>query len=176
MFKKISLIALGIIVGLLIAAAMKPDEFHVERSISIKAPPERIFPLINDLQAFVRWSPYEQLDPAMQRSFSGAPGGKGAVYSWQGNDKVGSGRMEIISATAPRNVVIQLDFMQPFEAHNTAAFTLTPEGEGTTVTWAMLGPAPFISKVMSIFFSIDAIVGKDFEAGLINLRKIAETP
>ena len=175
MFKKISLLALGIIAGLLIVAAMKPDEFRVERSISIKAPPEKIFPLINNLHAFTTWSPYEKLDPAMQRSYSGPDSGKGAVYAWKGNDKVGEGRMEITNATPPENVLIQLDFMHPFEAHNTAAFTLKPEGDGTIVTWAMFGPAPFVSKLMSIFFSMDGMIGKDFEAGLANLKSLAET-
>ncbi|MDE2600483.1 MAG: SRPBCC family protein [Rhodocyclaceae bacterium] len=175
MFKKISLLALGIIVGLLIAAAMKPDEFRVKRSIRIQAPPERVFPLLNDLHAFTAWSPYEKLDPAMQRTYSGAASGKGAVYAWSGNDKVGVGRMEIVNVTPPESVLIQLDFKEPFEAHNTAAFTLKPEGDGTTVTWAMLGPAPFVSKLMSLFFSMDAMIGKDFEAGLANLKRIAET-
>lgn len=175
MFKKISLLALGIIVGLLIVAALKPDEFRVERSISIKAPPEKIFPLVNDLRAFGTWSPYEKLDPAMQRSYSGPASGKGAVYAWKGNDKVGEGRMEITSSTPPDSVLIQLDFLQPFEAHNTAAFTLKPEGGGTTVTWAMFGPAPFVSKLMSIFFSMDKMIGQDFETGLANLKTLAET-
>lgn len=174
MFKKISLIAAGIIVAILVLAAFKPDEFRVERSVHIKAPPEKIFPLISDLHAFSTWSPYEKLDPAMKRSYSGPASGKGAAYEWQGDKNVGHGRMEITNAAAPNSVLIQLDFLEPFEAHNTAAFTLKPEGDGTVVTWAMFGPANYMSKLMSVFFSIDKMVGTQFEEGLANLKQLAE--
>jgi hypothetical protein len=174
MFKKISLLALGILVGILIIAATRPDEFRVERSISINAPADKIFPLMNDLRAFSIWSPYEKLDPAMKRSYSGPASGVGAVYEWEGNKNVGHGRMEITHATPPTSVLIQLDFFSPFEAHNTAAFTLKPEGDSTTVTWAMFGPAPYMSKVMSLFFSMDSMVGTQFEEGLTNLKQLAE--
>lgn len=174
MFKKISLIALGIIVGILIVAAMKPDEFRVERSVLIQAPAEKIFPLINDLRAFSTWSPYEKIDPAIQRSYSGPARGVGAVYAWKGNDHVGQGRMEITGSTAPGSVLIQLDFLEPMEAHNTAAFTLVPEGSGTRVSWAMFGPAPFMSKIITVFFSMDSMVGEQFSEGLENLKRLAE--
>jgi hypothetical protein len=174
MFKKISLIALGIIAGILIIAAFKPGEFRVERSLAIKAPPETIFPLINDLRAFTTWSPYEKLDPAMKRKHSGAPSGKGAAYEWEGNENVGQGRMEITHSTPPVSVLIQLDFLKPFEAHNTASFTLKPEGDTTVVTWAMFGPAPYLSRVMTVFFSMDNMVGGQFEEGLANLKQLAE--
>lgn len=174
MFKKISLIALGIVVGILIVAAMKPDEFRVERSVLIQAPAERIFPLINDLRAFSTWSPYEKLDPAMQRSYSGPASGAGAVYAWKGNDQVGQGRMEITRSTPPGSVLIQLDFLEPVAAHNTATFTLTPEGSGTRVSWAMFGPAPFMSKIITVFFSMDSMVGEQFAEGLENLKRLAE--
>ncbi|HWV17706.1 MAG TPA: SRPBCC family protein [Rhodocyclaceae bacterium] len=174
MFKKISLIALGIIVGILIVAAMKPDEFRVERSVVIQAPAEKIFPLINDLRAFSTWSPYEKIDPAMQRSYSDPASGVGAVYAWQGNDHVGQGRMEITASTPPDSVLMRLDFQAPMEAHNTAAFTLTPEGAGTRVSWAMFGPAPFMSKIITVFFSMDSMVGAQFSEGLENLKQLAE--
>jgi uncharacterized protein YndB with AHSA1/START domain len=172
--KKISIITVVIIATILVLAAFKPDEFRVERSITIKAPPEKIFPLVNDLHAFSTWSPYEKMDPAMKRSYSGPASGVGAAYEWEGNNNVGHGRMEITNSSAPDNVLIQLDFYDPIEAHNTAAFTLKPEGSATTVTWAMFGPAPFRAKLMSLFFSMDNMVGTQFEEGLENLKQQAE--
>ena len=140
----------------------------------IKAPAERIFPLIADFHQWKAWSPYENKDPAMQRTYSGAASGNGAVYAWQGNKNVGHGRMEILDATQPSKIVIQLDFFTPFEAHNTAEFTLQPAGDGTRVTWLMQGPAPFMSKLMQVFINLDNMVGKDFEVGLANLKGLTE--
>ena len=159
---------------LLLYAATSPDTFRVERSASIKAPPEKIYALINDFHQFGAWSPWEQLDPQMKRSYSGAASGKGAVYAWQGNKEVGAGRMEIMDAVAPSKVLIKLDFLQPFEAHNTTEYTLRTQGDATTVTWAMHGPSPYIAKVMGIFASMDSMVGKDFEKGLAKLKAEAE--
>ncbi len=173
-FRRISLIAAGIILALCGIAASKPDTFRVERSISIKAPADRIFPLINDLHNFTRWSPYEGRDPAMQKSFSPLTTGRGASYAWAGNSEVGEGRMEIIGSTAPGRIIIQLDFSSPIEAHNMVEFALASAGADTRVTWAMEGPMPFVSKLMSIFFSMDAMVGNDFEAGLAKLKNLAE--
>jgi hypothetical protein len=82
--------------------------------------------------------------------------------------------MEITDASAPSKVVIKLDFLVPFEAHNTAEFTMLPQGDGTKLTWLMHGPAPFISKLMQVFMNIDNMVGKDFEVGLANLKKLVE--
>ncbi len=154
-------------------ASTKPDSFTVRRSIAIKAPPEKIIALITDLRGWTAWSPYEAKDPAMKRTHSGAPSGKGAIYEWDGNSKVGSGRMEITDTTADK-VVIKLDFLKPFEGHNTAEFTLVPQGDTTIVTWAMYGPARFITKVMSTFFNLDKMIGDDFEVGLANLKATAE--
>ena len=110
----------------------------------------------------------------MTRSFSGAESGRGAVYAWEGNKNVGSGRMEILEAAVPSQITIKLDFFKPFEGHNTAEFTMLPQGDATSVTWLMHGPAPFISKVMQVFMNIDTMVGKDFEAGLANLKNLTE--
>lgn len=169
----------GLAVLVLIAAAIvyawtQPNDFRVQRSASITAPPEKILPHIADFRAWPAWSPYEKLDPAMTRSVSGAPSGKGAIYTWKGNSKAGAGRMEIIDVIAPSKVTIKLDFQKPFEAHNTAEFTLVPRGETTDVVWAMFGPRPFIAKLMGIVFSMDAMIGKDFETGLANLKALAE--
>jgi len=162
------------IAGVLIVAATKPDSFRVQRSTSIKAPPDRIFPMINDLDTWRSWSPYETKDPAMKRTFGAVTRGKGAVYEWDGDRNVGQGRMEIMESAPPSRVTIKLDFLKPFEAHNTAEFTLEPQGENTNVTWAIFGPMPYVSKVMSTFFNMDTMIGKDFEVGLAGLEAAAE--
>jgi uncharacterized protein YndB with AHSA1/START domain len=177
MFEIIAIVAivLGVAVAIvLILAATKPGSFSVERSTSVKAPPEKIFPWINDFHQWKSWSPYETKDPAMKRSYSGAASGKGAVYGWEGNKNVGSGRMEILDASMPSKIVIKLDFFTPFEGHNTAEFTMLPQGDATNVTWLMHGPASFMSKVMQVFMNLDHMIGKDFEAGLVNLKNITE--
>jgi uncharacterized protein YndB with AHSA1/START domain len=165
------LVALAVILGL---AATKPDSFRYERATSIKAPPEKIYPHIADFHGWAAWSPWEKLDPALKRSYSGTPSGKGAVYEWQGNNKAGSGRMEITDTAAPSKVTIKLDFLKPFEAHNTAEFTLAPRGDATEVRWAMYGASPFMVKLMGIFMNMGDMVGKDFETGLANLKALAE--
>lgn len=162
------------IAALLIFASTKPDTFRVERSVVIASTPEKIVPLINNFHRWASWSPYEKLDPAMKRTFGGDSAGVGAVYEWASNSHAGAGRMEILEA-APLLIKIKLDFLKPFEGHNTAEFLLQPEGSGTKVTWAVYGPSPLLSKVMGIFFDMDHLIGKDFESGLENLKKIAES-
>ena len=158
----------------LIFAATKPNTLRVQRSASVKAPAEKIFPLINDFHQWVSWSPYEPRDPALKRTYSGAESGKGAVYAWDGNKNVGSGRMEILEASSPSKILIKLDFFKPFEGHNTAEFTMLPQGDATLLTWTMHGPAVFMSKVMQVFMNLDHMIGKDFEVGLANLKKLTE--
>lgn len=160
--------------AVLILAAMRPDTFRVQRTASIKAPAEKIFPLINDFHSWTAWSPYEKLDPSMKRTLGGAASGKGAVYEWAGDGKVGAGRMEIKESDAPRKISIQLDFIKPFEGHNVAEFTLQPQGDATSVTWSMEGASPLVAKVMGLFFNMDNMIGKDFETGLANLRAVTE--
>jgi uncharacterized protein YndB with AHSA1/START domain len=167
------LLALAI-AAVLILASRKPDTLRVQRTAAIHASPEKIFPLIVDFHQWRAWSPYEDRDPDLQRSYSGAASGRGAVYAWEGNKNVGSGRMEILDAPAPGKVVIKLDFLKPFEAHNTAEFALVPQGDTTNVTWLMHGPAPLLSKVMQVFMNMDNMIGKDFATGLANLKRIAE--
>ena len=174
MFTTIALIVAVAIAALAFYATTRPATFRVERSASIKAPPDKIFPFLNDFHQWGAWSPWDKLDPAMQRTHSGSPQGNGAVYEWLGNSKVGQGRMEIIEASASTKVSIKLDFIKPFEGHNTAEYTLVPSGDTTQVTWAMYGPAPFVSKLMGVFVSMDSMIGKDFEAGLANLKAAAE--
>jgi uncharacterized protein YndB with AHSA1/START domain len=174
MLKKIAIVVLVLAAALLGLAAIQPDGFRVQRSASIKAPPEKIFPLISDFRRWSAWSPWERLDPAMKRGYDGPTSGKGAVYEWSGNREVGAGRMEIVEAAAPSKVGIKLDFLAPFEAHNFAEFTLVSAGDGTTVTWAMYGPNTFVSKLMSVFVSMDGMVGGYFESGLANLKAASE--
>jgi carbon monoxide dehydrogenase subunit G len=173
MLKIIALLLVGLIASLLIYAATKPDTFRIQRSASINAPAEKIFPFIDDFRKWVDWSPWEKMDPELKRSFSAAASGQGSVYEWEGQ-KVGQGRMEIAKISPPTNILIDLDFLKPFGAHNIAEFTLEPGGNSTTVTWAMYGPSPYIAKLMHVFSSMDRMVGKDFEAGLANLKAIAE--
>jgi Polyketide cyclase / dehydrase and lipid transport len=168
------LVIVVLIAAFLLFAASRPNGFRVQRTARIKAPPEKIFPLIDNFHDWVSWSPYEKIDPALQRSYSGAERGRGAVYEWQGNNKVGKGRMEITQSSPPAKIVIALHFIKPFEARNTAEFTMAPEGDATSVTWAMHGSSPFVAKVMCIFMSMDNMVGKQFEEGLANLKTVAE--
>jgi Polyketide cyclase / dehydrase and lipid transport len=171
----IVVIALAIAVAIvLFLAAAKPDTFSVRRATTVKATPEKIFPLINDFHQWGIWSPYEGRDPAMKRSYNGSPNGVGAIYGWDGNKNIGSGRMEILEASAPAKIVIKLDFFKPFEAHNTAEFTMLPQGDATNVTWVMHGPASLMSKLMQVFMNLDRMVGKDFETGLANLKRLTE--
>jgi hypothetical protein len=176
-FEVIVIIAVVIVLAVavvLILALRKPDIFRVQRTATIKAPAESIFSLINDFHRWGSWSPWENRDPAMKRTFSGAESGKGAVYAWNGNKNVGSGRMEILDTSVPSKITIKLDFFKPFEGHNTAEFTMLPQGDATHITWVMYGPASLMSKVMQVFMNLDNMIGKDFETGLSNLKKATE--
>jgi hypothetical protein len=171
------LIALGVIVvlllGIVVIASTKPNEFRVRRTARINAPVERIVPQINDFSNWVKWSPYDSLDPDMKKTLTGAPAGTGAIYEWEGNSKAGKGRMEILDSS-PEHIGIQLNFEKPFRASNIAEFTLAPNGNGTDVTWSMHGARPFASKLMGVFIDMDNFVGRDFERGLQNLKSVAE--
>lgn len=172
--RKLLVVIVLAIAGVLGYASTKPDQFRVERSVTIKAPAEKIFPHINNFHQWETWSPYEKLDPAMKRTFSGADAGVGAAYAWEGDGKVGAGRMEIAESTPSSGIKIKLDFLKPLEGHDTAEFTLASQGDSTTVTWAMSGPAAYIMKVMGVFFDMDKMIGKDFETGLSNLKTLIE--
>jgi uncharacterized protein YndB with AHSA1/START domain len=174
MLKTIGIILALAIAGILILAAMRPDTFHFERKATIKAPPEKIFAILNDFKQWGAWSPWEKKDPAMKRNFGAVTAGKGATYTWEGNKDVGQGGMEITDAAAPNKLTIALNFVKPFEANNTVNFVLTPAADGTEVAWSMEGKCNFISKIMQVFVSMDKMVGPDFEAGLANLKAAAE--
>ena len=174
MLKTIALVIVVAIAGILIFAATKPDTFRVERSIAIKAPPEKIFPLINDFKRWDAWSPWEKKDPAMKRTYGSATSGKGAHYAWQGNSDVGQGSMDIVESVPSSKVALKLDFVKPFEGHNTAELTLQPKDGQTIVTWAMYGPSPFMTKLIGTFMDMDEMIGRDFAAGLTKLKTIVE--
>jgi len=174
MLRKLAILVAVLLLALVAYVATRPDTFRIERRAVIAAPPQAIYPQIADLHAWTAWSPWEKVDPNLKRTYSGSPSGAGAVYAWEGNGDVGSGRMEITEETPPSRVVIKLDFLTPFEAHNTAEFTLTEGEKGTEVIWAMYGPNTTIGKLMGLVFDMDAMVGPQFEAGLANLKAQAE--
>lgn len=174
MLKKVG-IGFAVVLGLLLVViAMQPGEFKIERSADISAPAAVVFPMVNDLHAWGQWSPWEKLDPGMKKTFSGAAVGKGAIYEWDGNDKVGSGRMEITDSVDNARVLIKLDFIKPFEASNMTDLTLKPSGNATKVTWAMTGKNNFMSKAFSLVMNMDKMVGADFEKGLAELKRLSE--
>lgn len=155
---------------------MADDTYTVERSTTIDAPPQRVFPEIADFHNWTRWSPWEDIDPALQRSYSGAPSGEGAVYEWSGNRKAGQGRMEIVEVSEPTEVRIDLQFEKPWKARNDTSFQIVPEGSGSRVTWSMRGKKTLMTKVMGVVMPMDRLLGKDFEKGLARLKTAAEQP
>ena len=174
MILKILVVVLVVIGAVAAFAASRLDAFRGQRTVRIKASPDKIVPLIEDFHRWGSWSPWEALDPTMKRSYSGAPRGVGAVYEWEGNRNVGAGRMEITEA-APTRIVVALDFLRPFAAHNVATFTLEPRGDATEVTWTMDGRHVYVAKVMGLFVNMDRMVGSYFETGLTRLRTASET-
>lgn len=174
MLKVIALVIIVLVIAFLLYVMTRPNTFRVQRSTVINAPPEKIFPLLNDFHSFGLWSPYEKLDPVMKRTYKGAVKGTGAIYEWEGNNKAGKGRMEITESMSPSRIAINLDFEKPFQAHNIIEFMLVPNGNSTEMTWAMHGPVPFMGKVIHVFMDMDRMVGKDFETGLANLKAIVE--
>ena len=150
------------------------DTFTVERRTHIDAPAATIYPHLANFRALQGWSPWEGVDPNLERTYSGAEQGVGAQYAWKGNRKAGQGEMTITEATGDR-VVLDLQFLKPFKQLNTTIFTLTPADGGTDVTWTMTGPTNLFSKIMGIFKSLDAMIGPDFEKGLAALKELAET-
>ena len=174
MLKIVAIVIVIAVAAVLLFAATRPDTFQVQRTGTIQAPPEKIFPLINDFNRWGAWSPWEKKDPGMKRSLGTVTAGKGAVYAWDGNKDVGQGSMEITESAAPSRLAIRLSFVKPFEADNNVEFSLIPRGAATQVTWTMRGPVPYISKIIHMFVDIDRMVGGDFEAGLASLMAIAE--
>ena len=164
-----------VVIGVLVLAATKPDVFRLQRSIVIDAMPERIFPLINDLRAHESWNPFDKPDPDTRKTHAGATQGAGAVYEWDGKGQAGAGRLSILESDPSSRIGMQLEMLKPFKTSNQVTFTLAPAGATTNLTWSMQGPVPYPAKVMHTLFNMDRMVGKQFEAGLANLKNIAET-
>lgn len=152
-----------------------PENYVVEREQRIHASPAAVQERIVDFRRWQAWSPWEDVDPALRRSYSGAPSGVGAVYEWEGNRKAGKGRMEITSVEPDRSVAVDLQFLKPFKARNVTTFTTEQQGDDTLVRWSMTGPRTFMTRVMGIFSSMDKMIGPDFEKGLDRLKADAET-
>ena len=174
MLKTVLLVVAIAIAALLAYAAFKPDSFRLSRSTTINAPPDKVFALINDLRQFNAWNPFAKLDPQNGITYDAVTVGVGGAYNWQG-EKSGAGRMQITESVPAQRVSAKLDFSKPFKAHNMVDFTVQAQGDkACTVTWAMHGPMPFLNRLMTTFFDMDKTVGKDFEAGLANLKAMAE--
>jgi uncharacterized protein YndB with AHSA1/START domain len=156
--------------------AADSDTYTVERSATIAADPRRIYDQLIDFHRWMNWSPWEDLDPQQERTFSGPQAGVGATYAWSGNRKAGRGRMEIVEVTEPSDIRIALQFDKPFKSRNTTEFSLRPEAAGTRVTWTMVGQHSTMTKLMGRFMSMDKLVGKDFEKGLARLKAVVERP
>ena len=173
MARKILLALLVLVAVLLVVIMTRPDTFHVERTAVVHAPADVVFARLEDFHKWPDWSPWEKLDPAMQRTFSGADKGVGAVYAWKGNDKVGEGRMTILEAAPSSKLGLRLEFLKPFQSTSRTTFDLAPGDGGTQVRWAMDGPQNFMSKAMCLVMDMDKQVGGDFEKGLAALDTVA---
>jgi len=179
MIRKIALALFTIValacIAIFAIAFARPDTYHVERSIVTAAPPATVHALIEDLHRFPEWSPWQKLDPAMAITYDGPERGVGASSHWVGNKEAGEGRMTITESTAPTSVTQRLEFLKPWASTAEIHFAIAPEGEGSRGTWSMDGNADFMTKLMSLFANLDTMIGRDFEAGLANLRRVAES-
>lgn len=162
------LLAIGIV---LIYVSTLPDDFRYQRSALMQAPPESVFPLVNNFHEWGKWSPWENIDPNLKRTYEGAESGKGAVYSWVGNAEVGEGKMEIEESKPSELISIKLEFFKPFAGVCPTKFQFEPSGDGTKVTWTMEGKNHFIAKAMCLLIDMDKMIGKNFEDGLEKLNK-----
>ena len=174
MILKIVVAILVVVAAMLVIAATKPNAFRIQRSLAIQAPPEKIFPLINDFHNWPQWAPRDREDSTMKRTFSGPENGVGAMSDWSGTGQTGAGRMTITESIPSKSVTVEVDWRRPFAARNINQFTLEPDGTATTVTWTMQGPNLFMMKLMSLFTNMDRMMGEHFESGLQNLKQAAE--
>jgi carbon monoxide dehydrogenase subunit G len=176
MFMKILLVLAVVIVVFCVFVATRPSAFHIERSARIGAPPAAVFAQVNDFHRWDAWSPWAKMDPAMKATYSGAPAGEGAAYTWVGNSQVGEGKMTITESRPTDRITIRLEFLKPMAATNTATFTFKGNGAGTDVTWAMDGNNGFMGKAFSVFMNMDTMLGAYFEQGLGQMKLAAEHP
>jgi hypothetical protein len=176
MILKILAVLAFLIAAILIFAATKPAIFQIQRSIVIQSPPEKIFPLLNNLHNWPQWEPQdkEKQNSSTQRTFSGPESGAGAICDWSGSGNTGRGRITITESLPPKQITIQVDWQKPFATRNINQFTLDPDGASTRVTWTMQGPNLYIMKLMSVFTNMDRVMGEHFETGLASLKATAE--
>ena len=174
MLKKIALVLVVIVAAFAVTAALQPADFRIARSAAIAAPPEAIFPHVNDMHQWQEWSPWAKLDPAAEVSFDGPAAGKGAGFAWAGNMEVGVGRMTITESQPNDLIRFQLDFEKPMKGTNIAEFTFKPEGGQTAVTWTMSGKNGFVAKAFGLIVNCDKMVGGQFEKGLATLKSLTE--
>jgi len=174
MLKKTLIGIAALVVAFAAVVAMQPAEFRVARSATIAAPAPVVFAQVNDFRKWPAWSPYDKLDPAMKKTYSGAPAGTGASYAWAGNHEAGVGRATITESRKDELVRIRLDFEQPFAGTAFAAFRFTPDGERTVVEWSLTGTNNFVAKAVHLFMDMDKMVGGQFETGLAQLKAAAE--
>lgn len=176
MIRKIALGLFAVIllscIALFAVASTRPNDYHVERSATYSVPPEAMHAVLNDMRRFKDWSPWQKLDPNMKMDYSGPETGVGTSLHWVGNNDAGEGKMTI-TESSPSSIAVKLEFVKPFPSVADVHYTIAPEGSGTKVTWAMDGKHDMVSKVMCLFVSMDAMIGKDFEAGLANLQNVA---
>ncbi|MBL9169097.1 MAG: SRPBCC family protein [Verrucomicrobiales bacterium] len=176
MLKKI-LAALGLLlVVFIIIVALQPSDFRIVRSAQVSAPPERVFPLVNDFHQWQSWSPWAKLDPAAKNSFEGPSSGVGAIFRWSGNNEVGEGSMTITESKPSERILLRLDFLKPMAGTSLTEFTFQPQGDKTVVTWAMTGQNNFVAKAMCLVMNMDKMVGGQFEKGLETMKALAEAP
>lgn len=170
------LLALVFIVLLLFIVFIgQPDEFVVSRRAQIAAPPERVFPRVNELRQWEAWNPWGKLDPNNKMTYEGPVAGVGASYSWSGSSKVGSGRGTIIESQPSQLVRLRLEFIKPMTATNTAEFTFLPEGSQTVVTWSMVGTNSLAAKAFGLFMNMEAMCGNQFDKGLAQMKSVVES-
>ena len=174
MLKTILFAVVAAIAVFLIYVTTRPDTFKVARSTQIKAPPDKIFPLINDLRTYNTWNPYVKKDPAVKLTYSGPAAGAGAKFLFDGNKDAGKGSIEVLAATPSSQVDMRLMMAEPFAINNLVRYTVAAKDGGSEVTWAMEGPVPYIAKIAHLFFNMDKVLGTDFEAGLASLKALAE--
>jgi uncharacterized protein YndB with AHSA1/START domain len=172
MLIKVGVVLFGIVGAFAAFVASRPSEFRIARTRTLAASPDSVYAWVADFKKWPQWSPWEKLDPAMQRELSGAPAGVGAVYHWSGNSQAGEGRMTISDARPGRSLTMRLEFIKPFAATNTAQFDFVPSGQGTNVTWAMTGANHFVAKAVGVFVNMDKMVGGEFEKGLATLDAV----
>jgi len=174
MLKKVLVVVAVLVAVFLGVAAMQPSEFRVTRAAVIAAPASDVFTEVNDLHRWEAWSPYVKRDPAMQKTYTGAPAGVGAVYAWNGNSEVGEGRATIVESRPNELVRVRLEFVRPFAATSTADFIFEPRDEATAVTWSLAGKNNLVAKAMGLLIDVDAMIGTDFEAGLAAMKAVVE--